>query len=90
MRSQLGPGSVWAPPPLAVGRDKPAPPDRGSRNCLLSGIDAVGGHAVYVGELTDPALYFPATHVLNVGRRRQVTGSHNPPGVQRVSSCSRW
>src|SRR5207245_1589586 len=45
---------------------------------LLSGIEAVGGHGVDVGELPTPALYF-ATHVLNVDGGVQVTGSHNPP-----------
>src|SRR3989449_5051129 len=45
---------------------------------LLSGIEAVGGHGVDVGELPTPALYF-ATHVLNVDCGVQVTGSHNPP-----------
>src|SRR5205823_13798130 len=45
---------------------------------VLSGIEAVGGLALDVGELPTPALYF-ATHVLNVDGGVQVTGSHNPP-----------
>src|SRR3989442_1380565 len=64
-------------PRLAVGRD-----NRRSGAALahgvVSGIEAVGGHAVDVGELPTPALYF-ATHVLSVDGGVQVTGSHNPP-----------
>jgi len=64
-------------PRLAVGRDN-RPSGPGLAHGLLSGIEAVGGHAVDVGELPTPALYF-ATHVLNVDGGVQVTGSHNPP-----------
>ena len=64
-------------PRLAVGRDnRPSAP--ALAHGLLSGIEAVGGHGVDVGELPTPALYF-ATHVLNVDGGVQVTGSHNPP-----------
>jgi phosphomannomutase / phosphoglucomutase len=64
-------------PRLAVGRDN-RPSGPGLAHSLLSGVEAVGGHAVDVGELPTPALYF-ATHVLNVDGGVQVTGSHNPP-----------
>src|SRR2546426_711858 len=64
-------------PRLAVGRDN-RPSGRALAHGLLSGIEAVGGHGVEVGELPTPALYF-ATHVLNVDGGVQVTGSHNPP-----------
>jgi len=64
-------------PRLAVGRDN-RPSGAGFAHAVLSGIEAVGGHAVDVGELPTPALYF-ATHVLNVDGGVQVTGSHNPP-----------
>jgi len=64
-------------PRLAVGRDN-RPSGPGLVHGLLSGIEAVGGHGVDVGELPTPALYF-ATHVLNVDGGVQVTGSHNPP-----------
>src|SRR5229473_786668 len=64
-------------PRLAVGRDN-RPSGPALAHGLLSGIEAVGGHAVDVGELPTPALYF-ATHVLNVDGGVQVTGSHNPP-----------
>ena len=64
-------------PRLAVGRDN-RPSAHALAHGLLSGIEAVGGHAVDVGELPTPALYF-ATHVLNVDGGVQVTGSHNPP-----------
>jgi len=64
-------------PRLAVGRDN-RPSGPGLAHGLLSGIEAVGGHGVDVGELPTPALYF-ATHVLNVDGGVQVTGSHNPP-----------
>src|SRR5256884_641007 len=65
-------------PRLAVGRDN-RPSGPALTHGLLSGIEAVGGHGVDVGELPTPALYF-ATHVLNVDGGVQVTGSHNPPG----------
>ncbi len=64
-------------PRFAVGRDN-RPSGAGFAHAVLSGIEAVGGHAVDVGELPTPALYF-ATHVLNVDGGIQVTGSHNPP-----------
>jgi phosphomannomutase / phosphoglucomutase len=64
-------------PRLAVGRDN-RPSGAALAHGVLSGIEAVGGHAVDVGELPTPALYF-ATHVLNVDGGIQVTGSHNPP-----------
>src|SRR5881296_1397908 len=64
-------------PRLAVGRDN-RPSGPALAHGLLSGIEAVGGHSVDVGELPTPALYF-ATHVLNVDGGVQVTGSHNPP-----------
>src|SRR5437867_1468767 len=64
-------------PRLAVGRDN-RPSGPALAHGLLSGIEAVGGHGVDVGELPTPALYF-ATHVLNVDGGVQVTGSHNPP-----------
>src|SRR5256885_6146582 len=66
-------------PRLAVGRvNRPSGP--ALAHGLVSGIEAVGGHGVDVGELPTPALYF-ATHVLNVDGGVQVTGSHNPPEV---------
>ena len=64
-------------PRLAVGRDN-RPSGAGLAHGVLSGIEAVGGMALDVGELPTPALYF-ATHVLNVDGGIQVTGSHNPP-----------
>src|SRR5437899_6296797 len=64
-------------PRLAVGRDN-RPSGPALTHGLLSGIEAVGGHGVDVGELPTPALYF-ATHVLNVNGGIQITGSHNPP-----------
>src|SRR5947208_11177525 len=64
-------------PRLVVGRDN-RPSGPALAHGLLSGIEAVGGHGVDVGELPTPALYF-ATHVLNVDGGVQVTGSHNPP-----------
>ena len=64
-------------PRLAVGRDN-RPSGAALAHGVLSGIEAVGGLAVDVGELPTPALYF-ATHVLNVDGGVQVTGSHNPP-----------
>ncbi|HEU5262660.1 MAG TPA: phosphomannomutase/phosphoglucomutase [Gemmatimonadales bacterium] len=64
-------------PRLAVGRDN-RPSGPALAEGVLSGIEAVGGHGVNVGELPTPALYF-ATHVLNVDGGVQVTGSHNPP-----------
>lgn len=64
-------------PRLAVGRDN-RPSGGAFAQAVLSGIEAVGGLALDVGELPTPALYF-ATHVLNVDGGLQVTGSHNPP-----------
>jgi phosphomannomutase/phosphoglucomutase len=64
-------------PRIAVGRDN-RPSGAGFAQAVLSGIEAVGGVALDVGELPTPALYF-ATHVLNVDGGIQVTGSHNPP-----------
>src|SRR5207237_496611 len=64
-------------PRLAVGRDN-RPSGAALAHGVLSGIEAVGGFALDVGELPTPALYF-ATHVLNVDGGVQVTGSHNPP-----------
>jgi phosphomannomutase / phosphoglucomutase len=64
-------------PRFAVGRDN-RPSGAALARGLVSGIEAVGGHTVDVGELPTPALYF-ATHVLNVDGGVQVTGSHNPP-----------
>ena len=73
----LGWDRLGRAPRLAVGRDN-RPSGPGLAHGLLSGIEAVGGHGVDVGELPTPALYF-ATHVLNVDGGVQVTGSHNPP-----------
>src|SRR5206468_2796317 len=64
-------------PRMAVGRDN-RPSGTALAHGVTSGIEAVGGHAVDVGVLPTPALYF-ATHVLNVDGGVQVTGSHNPP-----------
>ena len=64
-------------PRLAVGRDN-RPSGGALAQGVVSGIEAVGGLALDVGELPTPALYF-ATHVLNVDGGVQVTGSHNPP-----------
>src|SRR6266581_1194389 len=64
-------------PRLAVGRDN-RPSGPALTHGLLSGIEAVGGHGVDVGELPTPALYF-ATHVLDVDGGVQVTGSQSPP-----------
>ena len=73
----LGWDRLGRAPRFAVGRDN-RPSGVALVRGLLSGIEAVGGHAVDVGELPTPALYF-ATHVLNVDGGVQVTGSHNPP-----------
>src|SRR5881398_2371314 len=73
-------------PRLAVGRDN-RPSGHALAHGLLSGIEAVGGHGVDVGELPTPALYF-ATHVLNVDGGVQVTGSHNPPSSTASSASS--
>ncbi len=54
-------------PRLAVGRDN-RPSGSALAEGLLSGIEAAGGHAVDVGTLPTPALYF-ATHVLKVRGR---------------------
>src|SRR5438132_11320053 len=51
-------------PRLAVGRDN-RPSGTALAHGLSSGIEAVGGLALEVGELPTPALYF-AAHVLNV------------------------
>ncbi len=64
-------------PRLAVGRDN-RPAGAPLAEGLVAGITAVGGHAVDVGEVPTPALYF-ATYVLPVDGGVQVTGSHNPP-----------
>jgi len=64
-------------PRLAVGRDN-RPSGSALAEGVLSGIEAAGGHALDVGTLPTPALYF-ATHVLSVDGGVQVTGSHNPP-----------
>jgi phosphomannomutase / phosphoglucomutase len=64
-------------PRVVVGRDN-RPSGAALAQALLSGIEAVGGHGLDVGELPTPALYF-ASHVLNVDGGVQVTGSHNPP-----------
>src|SRR5947199_8233576 len=66
-------------PRLAVGRDN-RPSGPALTHGLLSGTEAVGGHAVDVGALPTPALYF-ATHLLNVDGGVRVTASHNPPEV---------
>ena len=73
----LGWDRLGRAPRLAVGRDN-RPSGPGLAHGLLSGIEAVGGHGVDVGELPTPALYF-ATHVFNVDGGVQVTGSLNPP-----------
>src|SRR5256885_16053912 len=73
----LGWARLGRAPRLAVGRDN-RPSGPGLAHGLLSGIEAVGGHGVDVGELPTPALYF-ATHVLNVDGGVQVTGSPQPP-----------
>ena len=64
-------------PRIAVGRDN-RPSGGGLAEGLQAGIAAAGGHAIDVGILPTPALYF-ATHVLEVDGGVQVTGSHNPP-----------
>src|SRR5690349_8303388 len=64
-------------PRFAVGRDN-RPSGAALAHGVLLGLEAAGGHAVDVGELPTPALYF-ATHILNVDGGIQVTGSHNPP-----------
>jgi phosphomannomutase/phosphoglucomutase len=64
-------------PRLAVGRDN-RPSGAALADGVLAGIEAVGGHALDLGELPTPALYY-ATHVLDVDGGVQVTGSHNPP-----------
>src|SRR5256884_7882094 len=73
----LGWGPRGRAPGRAGGRDS-RPSGPALAHGLLSGIEAVGGHGVDVGEMPTPALYF-ATHVLNVDGGVQVTGSHNPP-----------
>src|SRR5213593_2282540 len=73
-RARLGKGRA---PRLAVGRDN-RPSGAALAHGVLSGIEAVGAHAVDVGALPTPALYY-ATHVLDVDGGVQVTGSHNPP-----------
>jgi phosphomannomutase/phosphoglucomutase len=65
------------PPRLALGRDN-RPSGAALAAGVAAGIAAAGGHAVEVGELPTPALYF-ATQVLDVDGGLQVTGSHNPP-----------
>src|SRR5438094_984341 len=64
-------------PRIAVGRDN-RPSGDALVEGLQAGIAAAGGHAIDVGILPTPALYF-ATHVLEVDGGVQVTGSHNPP-----------
>ena len=64
-------------PRIAVGRDN-RPSGGGLAEGLQAGIAAAGGHAIDVGILPTPALYF-ATHVLEVDGGVHVTGSHNPP-----------
>jgi phosphomannomutase/phosphoglucomutase len=64
-------------PRLAVGRDN-RPSGAALADAVAAGIAAGGGHAVELGELPTPALYF-ATYVLDVDGGIQVTGSHNPP-----------
>lgn len=64
-------------PRFAVGRDN-RPAGAALAEGLVAGIAAVGGHAVDVGEVPTPVLYF-ATYVLPVDGGVQVTGSHNPP-----------
>ena len=59
-------------PRLAVGRDN-RPSGGALAQGVVSGIEAVGGLALDVGELPTPALYF-ATHVLNVDGGVQLTG----------------
>src|SRR5258708_32959172 len=60
-------------PRLAVGRDN-RPSGSALAHGLLSGIEAVGGHGVAVGELPTPARSL-ATHAMHVDTRVQVTGS---------------
>src|SRR5919198_6148456 len=62
------------PPRLALGRDH-RPSGAALAAGVAAGIAAAGGHAVEVGELPTPALYF-ATQVLDVDGGLQVTGSH--------------
>jgi phosphomannomutase/phosphoglucomutase len=63
-------------PVLAVGRD-----NRPSGSALSQGVRAgvvdAGAHAIDVGELPTPALYFAIRH-LQADGGLQVTGSHNP------------
>src|SRR2546429_3384599 len=68
------PSFLGAPPH----RPSAPPPGGGLAGGLQAGTAAAGGHAIDVGILPTPALYF-ATHVLEVDGGVQVTGSHNPP-----------
>ena len=73
--------SAWARlgrmPALAVGRDN-RPSGGALSQAVRDGIVAAGAHAIDVGELPSPALYF-AIHHLQADGGLQVTGSHNPP-----------
>jgi phosphomannomutase/phosphoglucomutase len=75
--ADLGWERLGRAPRLAVGRDN-RPSGAALADAVAAGIAAGGGHAVELGELPTPALYF-ATYVLDVDGGIQVTGSHNPP-----------
>jgi len=64
-------------PALAVGRDN-RPSGSALSQAVRAGIVDAGAHAIDVGELPTPALYF-AIHHLQADGGLQVTGSHNPP-----------
>ncbi len=64
-------------PVLAVGRDN-RPSGAALSQAVRAGIVDAGAHAIDVGELPTPALYF-AIHHLQADGGLQVTGSHNPP-----------
>jgi phosphomannomutase/phosphoglucomutase len=64
-------------PRLAVGRDN-RPSGTALAEAVAQGIASAGAHAIDVGLVPTPALYF-AVHALGVDGGVQVTGSHNPP-----------
>jgi phosphomannomutase/phosphoglucomutase len=64
-------------PTVAVGRDN-RPSGGALAAAVRQGIADAGAHALDVGEMPTPALYF-AVHHLEADAGLQVTGSHNPP-----------
>jgi phosphomannomutase / phosphoglucomutase len=64
-------------PTVVVGRDNRPSGARLSQG-LRAGLTLAGAHAIDVGELPTPALYFAVQH-LGADAGVQVTGSHNPP-----------